>query len=72
MKKINIIQIFFQIVIKKKIGNNIFKYKGKEIINIKDQFEHFNNYFSNVGHKINESFVNNDNNITNDNDFRFF
>ena len=56
---------------------NIFKYEGKEIINIKYQCEYFNN-FSNVGHKINESFVNNDNNIltndniniTNDNDFR--
>ena len=43
----------------------ILKYEGKEIINIKDQCEHFNNYFSNVGFKINESFLNK--NMTNDN-----
>ena len=32
----------------------IFKYEGKDIINVKDQCENVNNYFSNVGHKINE------------------
>ena len=34
---------------------------------MKDQCENIINYFLNGGHKINESFINNDNNMTNDN-----
>ena len=65
MKKININQISFSNCNQKEnykhlntiINPNndelpkIFKYEGKEIINIKDQCEHFNNYFSSVGTK---------------------
>ena len=41
------------------INPNLMSYPTYLNINIKDQCEHFNNYFSNLGYKINENFVNN-------------